>query len=105
MGCRPRPAPGNRVGVNRVVAGEGGDSKMIDGPAAQLKVRSNIASRIPADQLSCTAHSTTAIERVLADAAANWEASCGAGVTVSEVLVVEDDEDLRESLVEALGAS
>jgi CheY-like chemotaxis protein len=36
---------------------------------------------------------------------ANWETGRGAVATVSEILVVEDDEDLRESLAEALGAS
>jgi len=78
---------------------------MIDGPVARLKVRSDIAARIPADEPYCAAYSTTAIDRVLADPAPNWETGRGAGAMVWEILVVEDDEDLRESLAEALGAN
>ena len=79
--------------------------KMIDGPVARLKVRSDIAARIPPDEPYCAAYSTTAIDRVLADRAPNWEIGRGAGATVWEILVVEDDEDLRESLAETLGVN
>jgi CheY-like chemotaxis protein len=48
---------------------------------------------------------TTAIDRVLADPAPSCETGRGAGAMVWEILVVEDDEDLRESLAEALGAN
>jgi len=78
---------------------------MIDGPVARLKFRSDIAARIPADEPYCGAYSTTAIDRVPADPAPNWETGRGAGAMLCEILVVEDDEDLRESLAQALSAN
>src|SRR5438477_1683229 len=37
--------------------------------------------------------------------APNWETGRGAGAMLCEILVVEDDEDLRESLAQALSAN
>ena len=62
---------------------------MIDGPVARLKFRSDIAARIPADEPYCGAYSTTAIDRVPADPAPNWN-----GIVDCEVLIVDPPQRL-----------